>query len=165
MTSSTKYKFKSIWSCRSKLPKKTHTHLNYSYIRQNVVWWAIVCNPFRTLNLFKPAEDWNPVVSQSCLKEENLIHIQNWTTFKCHYGIFINLLLLLFFFWKTVSTTNGDCSSPILTLFSTLLKAPGLKTHPVQDALYQWNCNCDPRHIIFAYKNNVSQCLVQIILT
>lgn len=93
-------------------------------------------------------------MSQSCLKEENLIHIQNWTTFNCHHGIFINLLL--FFFGKNARSTNGDRSSPILTLFSTLLKASGLKRHPVQDALYQWNCKWDPRHIIFAYKMLVS---------
>lgn len=141
--------------CRSKLPKKTHTHLNYSYIRQNVVWWVIVCNPFRTLNLFKPAEDWNPVMSQSCLKEENLIHIQNWTTLTAIME-FLSIYYYYFFFGKNASTTNGDRSSPILTLFSTLLKAPGLKIHPVQDALYQWNCNCDPRNIIFAYKMLVS---------
>lgn len=85
--------------CRSKLPKKTHTHLNYSYIRQNVVWWAIVCNPFRTLNLFKPAEDWNPVMSQSCLKEENLIHIQNWTTLTAIME-FLSIYYYYFFFWK-----------------------------------------------------------------
>lgn len=135
---------------------KENTHSLKLFLHPaNVVWWAIVCNPFRTLNLFKPAEDWNPVMSQSCLKEENLIHIQNWTTLTAIME-FLSIYYYYFFFGKNASTTNGDRSSPILTLFSTLLKAPGLKTHPVQDALYQWNYNCDPRHIIFAYKMLVS---------